>query len=375
MRIIFLNHNQQYFGTYWRCYYLALNLSESGHQLIHICASPRPFDLLIRKIKINENYQIITLPRIKYHKYFTGQLVRLFITIPLLFLFRYEVLCAFTVAQPQIAIPAIISKYVLNKKLIIDWDDLWGGGFALEHADLVTKVLSFFEIYTLKYADTITFVSDFLGDKLRKLGYHRNIHKIPNGINTDLKFTDRTTAAGELRLTPNNLYLVSVGNTYFSDGLRFLFSGFKTVLSRKIPAILIMVGYTDIDRTVSDLTDKIRPHLIITGPVSADQVQKYISLADILVLPMGNNDIERARYPIRLGEYLYSRKPVISNAVGEVKTVLSDYPQGIIVSNSSEFADKIVLLRHKKTLQADQRSYKLNKYYWTKIAENFASLL
>jgi len=58
-------------------------------------------------------------------------------------LLKYDLLYAFTVAQPQIALPAILAKVLRKKKLIIDWDDIWGKGLGLSHGQLINSVFYF----------------------------------------------------------------------------------------------------------------------------------------------------------------------------------------------------------------------------------------
>jgi hypothetical protein len=139
-RIVFLNHNQEQFGTYYRCFFLAKGLSEKGYKVTMLCASGKDFDLRVRKKRINDRFQIITLPRVKYHTFFTGQIeLRLPITLLYILFARYDMCHAFTVAQPQIGIPAWVAKKIRKKKLIVDWDDAWGDGFALHHPAMVRR--------------------------------------------------------------------------------------------------------------------------------------------------------------------------------------------------------------------------------------------
>jgi glycosyltransferase involved in cell wall biosynthesis len=378
MRVLFLNHNQERFGTYFRCYYLAKHLAKKGIQIIMICASGRDFDFGIRKIVISNNFTIITLPRIKYHKYFTGQLLRLILTIPIVLFYRYDVLHAFTVAQPQIGIPALLTKWIKHKPLIVDWDDLWGGGFADEHGGITAKVLSNFESFVPRFADRITYVSEFLGNRIRQLGLANISVKIPNGANIDdIKLIDKQTALKSLRLDPSYTYIISVGNTYFENGLRFMFDTIHLLQENNKKVRLIMVGVTDILPEVIKLYSQVKDNVIITGSVNFSEVLRYYSAADLLVLPMENNPIENARFPIRLGEYLASGKPIVSNATGEVKYILEKYNCGYIVSgyDSSEFAkiveNHIIAHKMKTNVKAIRSAHEIS---WSVMADTLMKI-
>lgn len=380
MKILFLNHNQERFGTYWRCFYLAKHLSQQGHEIILICASGRNFDLLIRKKKINQNFSIITLPRIKYHRYFTGQILRLVLTLPIVLLSNYDLCHAFAVAQPQIAIPALTAKYLRGKKLIVDWDDLWGGGFAEEHASPVTKVLSFFERWIPKHADRITYVSEFLGHEIKKLGLGQKARKITNGANIDeVKLIDQTKAKQKLGLEKETKYLVSVGNTYFPQALKTLFLALEKI-KQKEKVKLLMVGLVDINPEVRKIFSQIEKEVILTGSVPFEKVLVYLSAADVLVLPMENNPIEKARFPIRLGDYLASGKPIVASAVGEVKYYLEKNKAGLVNNPRSidELAENIIKLIKNKSLSQEisqnARNLAKRELAWGKIANKLMKI-
>jgi len=343
MRVLFLNHNQERFGTYFRCYNLALALSKKGTQVTLICASGKNIDLLVRTQRVNPNFKVITLPRIKYHQYFTGQILRLFITILFVLLANYDILHAFTVAQPQIALPALIGKYLRGKKMVVDWDDLWSGGFADEHSQLVSKTLSYFETNTPRSADKITYVSHYLEDKIKSLKLSTKSVLIPNGTNPEqFRLINRLEALKQTGLSTKYKYLVCVGNTYFENSIRILFAALKHTL-KKYPVKLIFVGQFRPFPSVQKDYDRLKNNIIIVGKVPFENVLTYLSLSDILLLPMENTGIDKARFPIRLGDYLCAGRPIVSNAVGEVKKILQQYQAGLIspVSSANNLAQNI----------------------------------
>ena len=333
MKIIILNHNQEYFGTYFRCQMFGQALAETyGHEVIMLCASGKNFDPIIRKQKISERFTIITLPRIKYGQYFSGQLLRLIITLfYLLGKRKYDLVYAFTVAQPQIAIPAVIAKIIRRKRLMIDWDDLWGGGFANLHGGLVARVLTFFEIKTLQFADHITYVSQLLGDKLTKLT-HIQSSKVPNACNYEqTRSIPKALARQKVRLPDDLPIVISVGNTY-TESFNNMIKAFASAKTIKPELQLVLIGELNLSKEQEDLLNEHRSNIIIIGRVPYQEIGTYLSSADALLLPMDNNPIEEARFPMRFGDYLCIGRPIISNAVGEVKYYLEKYNCGYVSS-------------------------------------------
>jgi len=328
-KVLLLNHNQENFGTYYRCLFLAKGLSKSGYKVVMSCASGKKFDLLVRSKKIDDNLTIITLPRIKYHKYFTGQILRLFISIFQVLFFDYDICYAFTVAQPQIGFPAWVAKRVRKKKLIVDWDDLWGGGFSVEHSGLVAKVLSWSERYFIKSADKITYVSEFIGSEIDKLNLKVEKVKIPNGANTDqIKILDKIDSRKKLGLEPDKKYLVSIGNTY-TDSMGIMLSTFEKIIAITPDVFLVLVGEGEIPEKFRPLFKKVERNVILAGRQPFANIPLYLAVSDCLLLPMDDNGIEKARFPMRLGDYLCAGRPIASNAVGEVKYYLEKYKSGL----------------------------------------------
>ncbi|EKD49338.1 MAG: hypothetical protein ACD_63C00179G0005 [uncultured bacterium] len=351
-------------------------MSKLGHDITMVCASGKEFDLLIRKQKINDHFTIITLPRVKYAQYMTGQLWRLVISVFQALFYRYDIFHAFTVAQPQIGVPAWVAKKIRRKPMIVDWDDLWAGGFAEAHRPIIKKVLTKFERTIPYYADRVTYVSKYLGGEVAKLGLEKRATRIPNGANIDqIKVLDKADCRRKLKLDPNGKYLLSMGNTYFQSFRILMQSAGKAM--KKDPKIkLILLGQIE---SIPDFARKyykeIKDRIIIAGSRPFEEVPLYMGASDALVLPMDNDPIEYARFPIRFGDYLCAGRPIVSNAVGEVKRYMNEYDCGLASAydDIDGLADNI-----NKVLNDNELAGKLgksarfvaeNKLQWQLIAE------
>lgn len=373
MKILFLNHNQEGLGTYWRCRFFGKHLSKRGHKITMICASGKKFDLLVRKKKINKNFTLITLPRVCYHTYFTGQIIfRLPLTCLLVLILNYDLVCAFAVAQAQIALPALLAKFLRRKKLIIDWDDLWGGGFAKVHGGLVEFVLTFFERKTLRFADKITYVSQLIGKEIEKVGLLNRARKFPNGANIEeINPVNREKAKEKLNLDKDEKYIVSIGNTY-TESLGLFIRAFNMV-SKKVKGLtLLLVGSAQVPKNLFPLLGK---KVVITGAKPYSEIPYWLGAANILVLPMEDNPIEKARFPIRFGDYLCAKRPIVSNAVGEVKYYLEKYNCGLVSrSNEKDLAAAIIKLYNNPRLGEElakrARNLAENELSWQKIVKS-----
>lgn len=319
-----------------------------------ICASGRDFDFRVRKQQINPNFLLITLPRVKYHTYHTGQIT---LRLPLYLYFAltgsYDLFYAFTVAQPQIAIPAVIGKFLKRKKLIIDWDDLWGGGFASLHVKPVEWVLTWSERFFLRFADVVTCASQKLYQNSLRLGIvPQKLFIVPNGCNSsEDRRVDQLLAKKKLKLPVEEKVVLSMGNTYNSITLNLLFEAYESLRKKFSKVKLIFLSSLVLSDVIKERYKKIMENITLTGFVSEGEKYLYLSAADVLALPMEDNPVEEARFPIRFGDYLCAGRPIVSNAVGEVKYYLEKYNAGLTSPPASpkEFGDNILrVLKDKK---------------------------
>lgn len=374
--ILILNHNQEGFGTYWRCKNIGIQLARRGYDVSMICASGANCDFRIRRKPISERFTIFTLPRFKYHKYFSGQILRMFITAFIVLFARYDICYAFTVAQPQIGFPAWISKKLRRKPLIVDWDDLWGGGFADMHGSSIKSVLTFCESFFPKYADRITYVSELIGRRIDSIpGIVAPRTKIVNGASVEkIQVMTKRNARQFLGLVVERLYIVSVGNTY-TESLGGMLKAFEIVRNTIDNVFLVMVGNCDFGRQYSPLLENIKESIILEGSQQFDRIPFYLAAADCLLLPMEDNPIEHARFPMRLGDYLCAQRPIVSNAVGEVKHYLEKYNAGLTSSpgDYNELAMNIIKVLNNENISGEialnARKLAENDLNWSKIGE------
>jgi glycosyltransferase involved in cell wall biosynthesis len=379
VKILFLNHNFENFGTYFRCFYLAKYLSRKGIKVDLICASGSNFDLKIEQKEINANFRIITLPRIKFQScpYHTGHTLRAGINSIEVLLKKYDILHSFAVAQPTTAFPTAVSKIFRNKPIIVDWDDIWGGGFGNYHPKLINIAFSFLERNIPRFSEKITVVSEFLKDKAIEYQLSKDkIRKIINGSDVEaIKPMDKRMARKRLGFGENELILLNIGHT-FMDTLQGLIDVYEKVRKEKKQIKLYMVGdlgkqHKQINKKISELRDG----FIFLGERPFIEIPYLLGCADILLLPMKDSLIERARFPIRFGDYLASGRPVVSNAVGEIKKIIQEEQCGLVSEpdDASGFANRIIELIDNEALSQEMgnraRKTAEEKMAWDKIAD------
>lgn len=379
MKILFLNHNYENFGTFYRCYFFGKYLARRGHRVELVCASKKNFDLRIKSGIVEPNFRMITLPRIKLHEYHTGHSLRALINSAIVMVKDYDILHSFAVAQPATALPTIIARYFRSKPIVVDWDDAWEGGLAGEHPSFIGRVISYLEREVPKLADAVTVASGFLKDISEKRSY-KNVVKIPNGANVDdIKPLEKEASRNFLNILPDIKMLLSIGHTY-TKSINLMLDAFTMALQRIPDLKLYIVGNfgkqsEDIKKRFSDIKDNI----IFTGEQSFDRVKFYLAAADGLILPMEDSVFEKARFPIRLGDYMAAGRPIISNAVGDVRHVLS---KGCGITCPPDdikgFSDIMVRIIDDKRLQGEisskARAMAETEFTWGILAQKLESI-
>ncbi|MCL5985048.1 MAG: glycosyltransferase family 4 protein [Actinobacteria bacterium] len=384
---MYLNHNPVGIGTFYRCLNLGQQLAKRGYKITILCSSNRRFDFRIRS-EIQKGLRIVTLPTTGFYDdrrktgFYFGQLLRVFLGSIEVLRLDYDLLHSFAIAQPTTGIPTVVSKFFRNKPIIIDWDDAWSRGFTEYHNPVVGKTLEFFENRVPKYATKITVVSEYLKQRALDLGFkEEDIVKIPNGANVEvIKPLDQKEARRYLGIEEDTPIVVAMGHTYMRS-MEILMEAFSGVVAKTPQAKLYLVGKIGRARgTIEEGFKKLKPFIVFTGEQPSQKIPYYLAAANVLALPMEDSVIEKARFPIRLGDYLASGRPIVSNAVGEVKAVLEEGRCGF-VSDSEDvngFAENILLALGDKGLSSEygRRARKVaeDELAWFKVTKKLETI-
>ncbi|MGQ9469594.1 MAG: glycosyltransferase [Nitrososphaerales archaeon] len=111
------------------------------------------------------------------------------------------------------------------------------------------------------------------------------------------------------------------------------------------------------------------------GHVSYDKVQYYLAAADILCMPMNDTLVERARWPIKMGDYMASGRPIVGSNVGEVGKMLLEIDKSLVSEpdKPSKMVASIIQLIKDESLSTEIgckiRRLAEKRYAWTEKLE------
>jgi len=264
-----------------------------------------------------------------------------------------------------------------NAKLIVDWDDWEGrGGFAEFDPFFLRDFLDSFQTFSLKKADLVTAASTSLKEKAKEFG--KKVYLVPNGA--DVQMFKPNSKGKKVKDVYGHPLIVFIGILYKSCDLDIVIRAVKHV-RKNISAKLIVVGDGPRKNEFIKLVRKfgLKNDVVFVGHKRRELIPEFIGAADVVVLPMKNNLINKYRSPVKLGEYLASGKAVVASNVGIAKEVIKNYHNGILTSNEPEnFGRAIVSAleneKLKRKMEKNARKTAEEVLDWKKIAANLEEI-
>lgn len=355
MRILILNHNDKDKGTFFRCLFLGKYLCKAGNEVVLSCLNPergirtkKTEDESVEIFLLVGQHGSSSLFELPYH------LLRSLLNIRLALFGGFDVIYSFNVASPTTGMPIVFLKLLkklglFKKRLVVDWDDWWGSG-GLTSIDnkgrLIEGAANIFETKIPPLADMVTVVSDTLKEHATNIGITPSkIINVPNGANVGAWCSiDQKKIRNELGLPDEANILCFAGRvlTIFDNLIKSI-----NLIVKKAPntVVLIIAPLKNSHLTrISDLG--LKNNIIYLGVQPYEVLLHYLRASDILLLPRVDNYSERANYPGRLGDYLASGRPIVTNPIGQIERVINDNHCGLIakINDAEDFAEKVIEL-------------------------------
>lgn len=281
------------------------------------------------------------------------------------------------------SIPALIASWLNKKPIHYDWDD-WETEIFYECPDtnflrnIVGEFMRITEDLIPKLVDTISVSSQALYDLCIKLGISQEkIFVVPVGV--DLEEFGPHISGEEIRRRFNLrgeviLYLGQLHSGQYAE--QFIYAA-KEILENKPKEEVnfLIVGGGFRLNFLKELTKNLGldGRIIFTGPISHEEVPKFIAASDVCVACFEDNKITRCKSPLKIVEYLASGKPIVASDVGEVKRMLNG--AGILVraEDIQTLGEEIIRLLQDKNLRSalgERARKKAEEYSWEKLAKN-----
>ena len=182
---------------------------------------------------------------------------------------------------------------------------------------------------------------------------------------------------------PVNQSVLFAGSPAYDETLRFLLAAMEGVWAKYPDCQLAITGGATED-TLGPLAKGRSGRIRYSGFVERSVLLREYSAASVLAIPLFDDVRSHARFPTKLGEYLASGRPVVTNRVGEIPRFLEDGVSASVTvpGDVAAFADAIcrvlespssaMAMGQNGRLVAEREFHYAN--FGTKLCEFFATL-
>ncbi|GAB6037780.1 glycosyltransferase family 4 protein [Fundidesulfovibrio butyratiphilus] len=377
MDILYLNHNVENYGTYFRCLHLARALVRRGHRLTLVCASKE--DTLRPRVRREGGLTTVLLPKRRLGGFHTLHTLRMVLNTGIALTTRAQVLHSFAFPLHPIAVPTLTAHALRpGLRLVLDHDDLWKGGFANQHPGPYQRLVGWFNDRLPAMARQCTAASAVLEASFLAAGVPRSrVHNIPNCPTLSPSPLSKDEARRTVGLPQDAPIVLSMGHTY-TESLFALLDAYERARTAVPGLKLVFLGRMHIpdafEKRLAPYLERAGGDIVRLGEKPPADVPAYLACADALALPMDDDPIEKARFPIRFGDYLASGVPIVSNAVGEIARYLTEYDCGYVSAPTDRigFGDQMALAvsdpARRETVRENARRLVATTLNWDAVA-------
>lgn len=334
-----LNHNVIWRSTFYRAFYFARELASRGHR-VTVATISRDRLLTPKRTEL-EGVTIIETPDVGVSLARTGW-------DPWDSLFRaayfqrerFDLVHGFD-CRPVVLGPSLWMR-LQGIPWVSDWADWWGRGGAIsERKSWIGRVAfapleTFLEERFRWLANQVTVTSSALHERCLRMGLVKDrVHYLPSGANVrTIGVRDRAESRRALGLPLDAPIACFVG--YVQYDLELTVRAFELVRRRLPAARLLLVGphHKPSRRLIREL--QLTDAVIDAGPQPFAAVETHLGAADVLLMPMSDNLMNRARGPIKLGDYMAAGRPIVANPVGDLVGTFQRHDIGSLVPDTPE---------------------------------------
>ncbi|MCX5696738.1 MAG: glycosyltransferase family 4 protein [Candidatus Omnitrophica bacterium] len=282
-----------------------------------------------------------------------------------------------------IAIPALVSGFLLDKPLHYDWDDweekIWyHSNRESMHTAIFGNFVRILERFLPVLADTVSVASKKLGDLCIGFGVRPcRIFKAPVGA--DLRRFSPLISGERIKRKyhlENSRVVLYLGQLHAGQYVDMFIQAANAVLHKQPDAVFWILGqgYMEHHLRQAAIDYGIEDKVFFMGSVPHDLIPQYIGAADICVACFEDNEVTVCKSPLKIVEYLASGKAIVASLVGETRNMVGGAGFLVEPGDYHSLADAIVnVLRNPRLEQELGQRARLRaerRYNWENTAGN-----
>ena len=330
MRVLLLNHNKRFDGTYYRALPIGEQLALRGHKVVLLTVAPQPV-WRARRQKLSDNLELIETPTCGQTWASDG-----YSWSDLLYRFGYCFRHSFDIIhmfdhKPNATFPAFLGGRLRGARLISDWADWWSGGPGAindrpSRFPWIQRFESSWETASKLASDGVVTISTVLEKRARDLGCRRVLY-LPTGAPLErIRPVEKASARKRVGLDNQLKLLAFVGVS--QEDLDIVID----LLCEVSDAHFLLIGPNSEGLAGMAAAAGVGDRVIQVGRQHGPELQDYLGSADVLCLPMKDNLYNRGRLPNKLLDYLAAGRPVLANPIGDVQQILCHHDGGVLAA-------------------------------------------
>ena len=138
----------------------------------------------------------------------------------------------------------------------------------------------------------------------------------------------------------DEIVIAYVGGMWEIEGVHFLLEAFRDIKSKTDKKIRLVIagnlvkkeGCTDVLGLIKQFN--LKDDVITTGWVGTDIVTQLLNAADILTVPQGQNEFNKAGLPTKLAEYSAIGKAIVVSQIGDVDVYFTNGKNALLTEPS-----------------------------------------
>jgi len=253
--------------------------------------------------------------------------------------------------RPNSGLPCFIHRALYKSIYISDWWEHYSKGGIYDDLPIFNQYTigaydNFSEIRNRKSADGCITISHALKKRaLENQIEDSRILVLNTGADTrKIPFFKINSQKSKYNIDEDTFVVSIIGiNENEIDNNRALFKAIRSLNDSGKKVMLLTTGNLDNKIICNSLIANLWKHF---EWVPYDEFSEIISCADLFSLIQINNQRNNSRFPNKFGDYISAGRPIITNAVGDLKFYSNNYPNFFYVVEES---DKEVLSSLKKS--------------------------
>ena len=282
---------------------------------------------------------------------------------------------------------------MLTKKVVAEFNDIiayYTMGLFHEHVasrstrkerlfvPILQHLMILTQNYIVKYANLATALTNYTRRYAERLGIRNDIHLIPDGVDTS--FFDPNSVSGSskekirhrYKIKEKDLVIMYIGRLEKWAGVELVLKCAEQLRHFNAKFLLVGEGSLKMVSTASNV--------IFCGRIPHESVVSYLSVADLVLVPMQQDTLGQSASPLKLFEAMAMAKPVIASDTQGIRDVIKHGENGLLLPfDETKWVETITRILKNPNLRANLKSNARETvecvFDWKILARKFEKLL